>query len=199
MFGGLEPDLATVLINCRVGHHGGRAIAHQFVKKPWRFRSRFRSSKLALDWEDMLPQPRKQLAFPARDDRVLRQMRVAIDQSGKNCHSSSVEPTNGVRSAPAQIIIVAAFRNLPVVDDHSAVGAAAQSAEFWRVDQEAAEAERASVALHKPRPLSNHFGCERRNTAIQSTFSAKKKIRAAHAKEKQQIQKRATTRIALTC
>src|SRR5437763_1426396 len=94
LFGGLEPDLATVLINCRVGHHGGRAIAHQFVKKPWRFRSRFRSSKLALDWEDMLPQPRKQLAFPARDDRVLRQMRVAIDQSGKNCHSSSVEPTN---------------------------------------------------------------------------------------------------------
>jgi len=31
-----------------------------------------------------------------------------------------------------------------------------------------------------------------------SILSRKKKIRAAHAKEKQQIQKRATTRIALT-
>jgi hypothetical protein len=32
-----------------------------------------------------------------------------------------------------------------------------------------------------------------------SPLQSKKKIRAAHAKEKQQIQKRATTRIALTC
>jgi hypothetical protein len=50
-----------------------------------------------------------------------------------------------------------------------------------------------------------HINCKLRNVTAPDAqrlihrFRAKKKIRAAHAKEKQQIQKRATTRIALTC
>jgi hypothetical protein len=61
-----------------------------------------------------------------------------------------------------------------------------QRAELRGVDQKTAEAKPASVALHKPRAVSKHFDWESRNPAIGNGWK-KKKIRAAHAKEKQQI------------
>src|SRR5258708_513807 len=74
---------------------------------------------------------------------------------------------------PAQILVVPDFRNFSIVDQDRAIGSTAQSAELWCIDQKAAEAERAGIALHKARLLSNHFRQARRNTAIQSTFRVK--------------------------
>src|SRR5207253_6849103 len=78
-------------------------------------------------------------------------------------------------SQPAQIIVITNLRNLSVVDQDRAIGPPAQRAELGRIDEEAAEAEQASIALHKRRVLSNHFGRARRNIAVVSRIWRKKK------------------------
>jgi hypothetical protein len=90
-----------------------------------------------------------------------------------------------------QIIVVSAFCDAAVIDDQCSSRPASQSAEFRRVDEETSDAERVGIAVHKTPPLQEHQRMARRNMAItwngESSHRSKKKIRAAHAKEKQQI------------
>jgi hypothetical protein len=64
----------AVVVPCRakLSHEGAR------------FTSAARAGELPLEWKDVLPQPRQKVARPARDGRVLRHMRVEVDQSRKD-------------------------------------------------------------------------------------------------------------------
>src|ERR1043166_1523419 len=95
-FGRLKSELAAVFINRGESHYRGRAVADEIAKKTGRLRARLWSSEFALDRKNMLAQPGKQFAFAACDNGVLRQMRVAIDQAGKNRAAAAIDPLNRI-------------------------------------------------------------------------------------------------------
>ena len=89
-----EPDLAAVFVNRSVRHHRGRAVPGDFVKKLRSFGARLRACELAFDRENVLAQPREQFAFAAGDGRILRQMRVTVDEARENRRGPVVDPAD---------------------------------------------------------------------------------------------------------
>src|SRR5436190_6681576 len=78
-------------------------------------------------------------------------MSVAIDQARENCGAAPIDPINQSRPHAPEIVVIADFGNFSLLDENGAVGPATQSAEFRRINQVAAQAERAVVSLHKAR------------------------------------------------
>src|SRR6266478_7611491 len=127
-------------------------------------------------------------------------MRMAIDEAGENRHRPPLDPANRFGPLPpAKIIVIARCGDSSVFDNDRPIPPAAQVAKFRRIDQEAANAKQFTVLFHSTPPMKTSHHGEAGNPAVPSTLKGTKKIRAAHAKEKQQIPERATTRIALTC
>jgi hypothetical protein len=77
--------------------------------------------KLALDREDAFPQPWQELVLSAGDDRILREMRVAIDQPREHRGVRAVIDPAGLRAAlgAADIVILADRGDAPALDDQA--------------------------------------------------------------------------------
>src|SRR4029077_1650613 len=149
-FSCLETYLAAVFVNRGVSHDCGCPIAGKFVEELRSFVSSSWSSKFPFDRENVLPQPGNHFALAARACGILGQMSMAIDQARKNRNRPVFDPTDGSRPVYAtEIIVVTDFRDPAIVDNDCAIRPTAQCAEIRRVDKEASDAERVSVALHK--------------------------------------------------
>ena len=156
-------------------------------KKLRRFFARFRSGKIAFDRKNMLAQPGKKFALAARDGGILRQVRVAIDQPGKNRDRAAIDPINRLRLRhSAQIVVIARGEDPAIFDDDGAITPAAQGAEIRGVNEETSYAKKVAFSVHRGRAYEN-ITAQTGNTAVRRPIG-QKKIRAAHAKEKQQIQ-----------
>src|SRR6267143_1340173 len=150
LLGGFEPDFATVFENRRIDHRGGGAVAGKFVEKLRRLGPRLWPSELAFDGKNVLAQPRKQFALASGDCGILGQVRMAIDEPGKNRHRPPLDPPDRFGSLPpAKIIIIARSGDPSVFDNNGPIPPAAQVAKFRRVDQETANAKQFIVLFHK--------------------------------------------------
>src|SRR5438309_1982141 len=115
-------------------------------------------------------------------------MRMAIDEPGENRHRPSLDPADRFGPLPpVKIIIIARCGDPSVFDNDGPIPSAAQVAKFRRIDQETANAKQFTVLYHSAPPMKTSHRGEAGNPAVPSTVKDIKKIRAAHAKEKQQI------------
>src|ERR1041385_2303839 len=121
------------------------------MEKLRRLGTRFRAGELAFHRENVLTQPWKQFTLTSRDGRILRQMRMAIDEPGENCHWAAIQPANWFWTLhPAKVIIIARFGDTPIFDNDGAATSAAEGAKFRCINQETADAEQGDVLFHRP-------------------------------------------------
>ena len=84
----------------------------------------------------MLAQPGKQFAFAAGDGGVLGQVRVAVDQPGKNGDDwpRSIHRTDLSALHSPQIVVIADLGDASIFDNDGAASPAAKRAEFRGID-----------------------------------------------------------------
>src|SRR5207237_4643636 len=86
-----------------------------------------------------------------------RQMRMAIDEAGKNRHRPPLDPANRFGPLPpAKIIIIARCGDSSVFDNDGHISPAAQIAKFRRIDQDTAYDKQVSILFNSAPPLKHH-------------------------------------------
>jgi hypothetical protein len=126
----------------------------------------------------------------------LWEVRVAIDQSGKNGDHFVVEPADGCGARSfSQIVIGADFRDPAIGDDDGAIAVAAERTVSGRVNQEPADSEGIGLGFHGSVILAELTA----NRARKGQICPQKKGFGQRTRRNNKYEKRAAARIALTC
>ena len=120
-------------------------MAGEFVEKARGLGRRARRVELALQWENVVVQPRQQFPLATAAGRVLREMRVDIDESGTNHRAGGqIDPVDRVHAlAPVQGIVIAYLNDHTRggIDDHRPVAPCPEFPKRRRVEELAAQTE----------------------------------------------------------
>jgi hypothetical protein len=126
---------------------------------------------------------------------------MAIDKPGENRHRPPLDPADRFGPLPsAKIIIIARCGDPSVFDNNGPIPPAAQVAKFRRIDQETANAKQFTLLFHKRTVYENITplgGWQCRSSVYAGR--AQKRFGQRTPRRNSKHQKRATTRIALTC